>query len=120
MGSEREQFRIHSEVYFLREDDGWAAVAKDYSVVGVGQTRERAVENLTEALGAYLQACAYDGLDVRTVKRPISRSWKLRLDARVAAARVRSFFSGPRHPPEASAQVRDTNLEPHGMLVTPC
>jgi hypothetical protein len=71
--------RLLVEVYLRHQDGRWNAVAPDYTVVGVGDTRQQALDSMLEMLEDYLVLCAEDGVAPRDARRPISRAWKLEL-----------------------------------------
>lgn len=55
------------------EHDQWYAEATDYQVVGVGETREAALESLRRSMRAYFRGVQHQGGDTSQARRPASR-----------------------------------------------
>jgi hypothetical protein len=66
-------------VRIVREHDQWYAEATDYQVVGVGESREAAIQSLRRSMRAYLRAVQRHGGDARNAQRPPGRRARLRV-----------------------------------------
>jgi predicted RNase H-like HicB family nuclease len=73
---------IEARVWLVREDEHWAAIASDFDVVGIGDSRERALCELQELLDTYLGSFIAEGRPFDEARRPLPAGEELRLRAR--------------------------------------
>ena len=112
---------IKISIWLVDEGGSWSALASEFDVVGMGATRDAALNNLGETLGTYLASYFQEGASFEEALRPIPRreNLKLRFSAAVTAlkGRLPRGRDNHRHPDGAprSVQHAKQDLTPHGF-----
>lgn len=96
-------------IVFRPEDDHWAAVAPEYSIVGVGETPEVAYERIGSALQEYFDRCSGEGLSLQQARRPIRGRWRAEVEAWQMLWRLAGVMHRARRP-------REVPVSLHGRL----
>lgn len=105
-----EPLEIVTRVFLRWEDDHWAAISVDYTIVGTGPTMNDAIVDMIALIEDYLSWCIRDGLSLDEARRHISPAWALRLRGEVALGRVMKRI---KHRPLASRTTMSVPVAQH-------
>jgi predicted RNase H-like HicB family nuclease len=113
---------IKLSIWLVCEDDQWSALASEFDVVGMGGTKEAAMENLMEMVAAYLASYMQEGVPFEEARRPIPFRERVRLGLAAfrttASDRLPARTKGTQHDHVPRA-VRHSHLDmtPQGTVV---
>ena len=91
MTADHKPDQIKVSIWLVCENDQWSALASEFDVIGMGQTQEAAIENLSETLNAYLDSFQAEGATLDDARRPIPMREELRLRLLQSLGKIRAF-----------------------------
>jgi hypothetical protein len=94
-------------VVFRPEDDHWAVVAPEYSIVGIGDTPEAAYDRIQSAVQEYFDLCAREGKSLDEIRRPARGRWRLEIEAWWLIARIANALHRSRRPNDVPVELHD-------------